>query len=125
MEIIIKIFNVGVNDSTTPLSIKKRVNNKTVTLWRCPYYTRWVQMLTRCYSITSRSNRPTYNDVTCCEEWLTFSKFKSWMESQDWEDKELDKDLRVYQNKTYSPETCCFVSQDINSFLTKPSNKRN
>ena len=32
--------------------------------------------------------------------------------------KQLDKDLLAYQNKVYSPETCCFVTQNINKFLT-------
>jgi hypothetical protein len=50
---------------------------------------------------------------------LTFSNFKSWMETQDWEGKELDKDLLMEGNKVYSPDTCCFVSVKVNSFLNK------
>ena len=75
-------------------------------------------MLERSYSEKFKEKHPTYKDVTCCEEWLTFSNFKSWMEQQDWEGKDLDKDLLVYQNKIYSPETCCFLSHKINTFLT-------
>lgn len=40
------------------------------------------------------------------------------MEKQDWEDKQLDKDLLVEGNKVYSPETCVFVSNIVNSFTT-------
>ena len=31
----------------------------------------------------------------------------------------MDKDLLVYQNKVYSPETCVFIDQRLNSFLLK------
>lgn len=89
------------------------------TLWRCPYYNRWVGMLERCFSDKFKNKHPTYKDVTCCEEWHLFSNFKSWMEQQDYEGKQLDKDLLIYQNKVYSPETCCFISQSLNKFMTK------
>lgn len=45
------------------------------------------------------------------------------METQDWEGKALDKDLLLDGNKLYSPETCIFISKEVNSFLTdKKSN---
>ncbi len=88
-------------------------------VWRCPYYTKWMSMLKRCYSENSLTTNPTYKGCSVCDEWLTFSNFKSWMETQDWEGKALDKDLLVYQNKVYSPETCCFISSKLNTFLVK------
>jgi hypothetical protein len=36
------------------------------------------------------------------------------MKSQDWQDKQLDKDILVQGNKVYSPDTCIFVSPVIN-----------
>ena len=42
--------------------------------------------------------------------------FKSWMETQDWEDKQLDKDL-IGDGKLYSPENCVFVSRSLNQML--------
>jgi len=74
-------------------------------------------MLKRCYCKDNLITNPTYKDCTVCDEWHLFSNFKSWMETQDWENKELDKDLLVYKNKAYSPETCCFVPREINLFL--------
>ncbi|MNQ56358.1 hypothetical protein D3C85_704790 [compost metagenome] len=56
-----------------------------------------------------------YNSVVC-EEWHLFSNFKAWMEQQDWEGKELDKDL-IGDGTLYSPETCLFVDPDLNKFL--------
>ena len=76
-------------------------------------------MLDRCFSEKWKAFNLAYRDVTCCQEWLLFSNFRNWMITQDWEGKELDKDLRVFDNKTYSPETCCFVKQELNSFLVK------
>lgn len=58
-------------------------------------------------------------DVTCCDEWLTFSNFKSWVSIQDWEGKVLDKDLLYPHNKIYSPDNCIFITEDINNFLLK------
>lgn len=85
--------------------------------WKCPYYSRWNHMLSRCYSEVWRAKYPTYTGVVVCEEWLKFSNFKGWMETQDWEGKQLDKDL-LGDGKLYSPNTCCFISGGLNKFLT-------
>ena len=91
---------------------------------KCLYYTKWHGMIRRCYSKESEIKNPTYKDCYVCDEWLTFSNFKSWMEQQDYEGKHLDKDLLVCNNKVYSPETCVFVPREINQFLTKSNNNR-
>lgn len=70
-------------------------------------------MLKRCYSI---HNGKSYKDCSVCDEWLTFSNFRAWMEQQDWKDKELDKDLLVEGNLIYSPEACMFVPRELNIF---------
>jgi len=91
---------------------------------RCPFYVTWINMLGRCFSEEYKQKRPSYKECSVCEEWLTFSNFKSWMEQQDWYGKCLDKDLLVYQNKVYSPETCVFVTNDVNGFMTKSNKTR-
>lgn len=80
----------------------------------CPFYTKWTAMKRRVCAIEYKTKHPTYEDASCCEEWLIFSNFKAWMETQPWEGMELDKDILVAKNKLYSPETCCFVPQKIN-----------
>jgi len=75
-------------------------------------------MLNRCYSEATQRKNPTYVGCYVCEEWLTFSNFKSWMEKQNWEGKELDKDILVKGNKVYSPETCIFIDASVNSFVS-------
>jgi hypothetical protein len=86
--------------------------------WRCPFYVRWYGLLLRCYSEAALKQSPTYRGCTICDEWLNFSVFKQWMEGQEWEDKQLDKDLLVEGNKIYSPDTCVFISSNLNMFLS-------
>lgn len=82
-----------------------------------PHYTRWCGMLMRCYSDKYQKKRPTYVGCTVCEEWLTYSNFKKWMETQDWEDKQLDKDLKDPGNTVYCPEKCIFISSQVNTIF--------
>ena len=42
------------------------------------------------------------------------------METQDWEGKQLDKDLLVLGNKQYNPQSCVFISKELNVFITGP-----
>ncbi len=80
---------------------------------RCPFYAKWYTMITRCYN----GKKPAYKDCIVCDEWLTFSNFKSWMEKQDWEEKQIDKDIIEPGNNVYCPELCCFVSRKLNMLL--------
>lgn len=113
------LYGLALNDANYPLS--RKVNGSTE---RCPFYCKWVGMLERCYSEPFKIKWPTYAGCTVCDEWLTFSKFKSWMEKQDWQGKQLDKDILVKGNKVYSPETCVFVSAEINYFVRDSSGSR-
>ena len=74
-------------------------------------------MLDRCYSKVFQERFPSYIGCSVSDEWLTFSNFKAWMEGQSWKGKQLDKDLLVPGNKTYSPDTCFFVSPAVNGLL--------
>ena len=117
------IFNVGINDVDYPISKTSIIDGK-VHYWTDPYYRRWYNILNRCYNPKAKSTFPTYQDCYISEEWRRFSRFKSWMESQDWEDKFLDKDLLVRGNKEYCKEKCVFVSREINNFLTERGKSR-
>ena len=113
------VYGVGVNDLETLTCKREKVNGLWKTVWQCPYYKRWSKILRRSFSEKYKQEQPAYKDVTCCEEWLLFSNFKSWMEKQDWVDKDLDKDLLIFGNSTYSPEACCFVTKEVNGFMVK------
>lgn len=106
------IFGVGINDSHEP--VKKKISGKKV---QCKYYQTWYSMMRRCYSEKSLKRRPTYTGCYVNSAWLRFSTFKSWMKLQDWEDKNLDKDILLIGNKEYGPKTCIFVSDRINLLL--------
>jgi hypothetical protein len=83
--------------------------------WRkkdCPFYGTWQRMLQR---RQNPNDRPCYRDVTVCEEWKFFSAFKQWMKKQDYEGKDLDKDIRIPGNKGYWPDACMFVKHQINT----------
>ena len=82
-----------------------------------PIYRRWVSLLGRCYNESSLVRAPSYRDKDVCQEWFLFSNFKAWMEQQDWEGLELDKDILIKGNKLYSPEACVFVPDYVNSAL--------
>lgn len=116
------ICGFGINDADYAVIKVDVVDGKKRTVWKCPYYSKWIGMIKRCYSINELKRKPSYKDCYVCEEWKYFMAFRSWMIEQDWEGKQLDKDLLVYQNKVYSPDTCIFIEQKLNKFMTK-SNK--
>ena len=116
-------YGVGVNDVKGPTEIREQYideagNKKTKTAWRCPYYRAWTGMLERCYSEAAKRRRPTYAECSVCDEWLIFSVFKAWMQTQDFEGKHLDKDILSPGNKVYSPSVCVFVTHAVNNFIT-------
>jgi len=88
------------------------------------YLTIWSGMLQRCYNEKRIEKNPSYEGVTVCVEWHNFQNFAKWFENNYIEDFELDKDILFKGNKVYSPETCIFVPQEINSLFTKKGNKR-
>lgn len=111
------VFGVGINDSTYSTRIAVNVNGSQKTLWECPFYSKWKSMLERCYSKRWLELRPSYTGASVCEEWLVFSKFAAWMASQDYEGKDLEKDLLMPGNKVYAPDRCVFVSEHLNQFI--------
>jgi hypothetical protein len=119
-----KVAGVGINDADYAVSISMKINGKSVKVWRCPYHTKWYNLLMRCYS----SNHKSYVGCSVADSWLVFSNFKKWIDEQpnrNWENCQLDKDLLGDGNKVYSPDTCIFVSGFVNKFMQDAfSNKR-
>lgn len=83
-----------------------------------PFYSAWHSMIRRCYSEYHKTLNPAYIGCSVCEEWKYLSNFKKWFDANYIAGCHLDKDILVQDNKVYSPQTCCFVPQYINSLLT-------
>jgi len=117
------VYGVGINDADYVVQRKVTIGyvngvQKQKMVWECPYYRAWCNMLQRCCSPKFQERWPTYKGCSVSEEWLTFSNFKRWMEKQDFDGMQLDKDLLFNGNKVYSDETCVFVTKEVNIFTT-------
>lgn len=115
------VYDVGINDADYVVQKLETIGyvggkRKQKMVWRCPYYNTWAHMLERCYSAKYQERKPTYIGCTVSDDWLTFSSFRSWMEKQQWEGLQLDKDLLFEGNKIYSADNCVFVTPMVNSF---------
>lgn len=123
------VFGVGINDANYAISSREELakgkdgkrNRKVV--WECPYYKKWTDMLKRCYCEKYQKLQKTYIGCSVCDEWLYFTNFRNWMITQDWEGKQLDKDVLVQGNKIYGPDTCIFVSRHINMLFVDFSDR--
>lgn len=112
------VCGIGINDVDYPVSLYAIVCGRKKQVWICPLYRAWKDMLVRCYSEKHHASQPTYIGCSANTEWHSFSKFRAWMLTQDHEGKHLDKDILSPGNKVYGPDTCVFVSQELNTFLT-------
>ena len=91
-----------------------------------PYYTRWRNMIERCYNKKS-INYKKYGakGVTVSNDWLCFDNFYKDIKELDGFDEtlflqhkiQLDKDSKIKGNKIYSKETCVFLTNEENSRL--------
>ena len=108
------VRGVGINDAFYLVALM--IDGK---LCQCPIYRKWSSMLSRCYSKKFQEKWPTYIGCSVDKRWHSFMAFREWVLSQpDWEECELDKDLLVSGNKIYGPDTCIFIPQYINAFMT-------
>ena len=114
------VRGVGINDCNYLVTLK--ASGKVVA--RCPYYSVWRSMLTRCYDPKHHARTPTYTECSVIKEWLTFSTFKSWMKRQNWAGRQLDKDILTPGNKIYGPIFCMFVPARVNTLLNTREKSR-
>lgn len=110
------LYGFGINDYNEKVVKDGRVIKS---------YSTWREMIKRCYKGYSYSSRNyVYNECFVCDEWKYFSNFKKWFDENYIDGYQLDKDILVKGNKIYSPDTCCFVPQEINKVLTFHNRKR-
>lgn len=112
------VHGIGVNDLPYQVSKYSPRSMGRKRLWTCPYYLNWKEMLKRCYYQKYHAHHSSYIRCTVITDWKNASNFVNWMRTQDWSGKQLDKDLLVMGNRLYGPETCVFLSPDVNIFLS-------
>ncbi|UUV46298.1 hypothetical protein [Bacillus phage vB_BanS-Thrax2] len=114
------VFNVGYIGEG---NYKPSINSKDT---HC--YSLWVQMLRRCYDKKLQEKQPTYKDCKVVNEWHNFQNFAQWYNDNyykiEGKQMQLDKDILIKGNKTYSPETCVFVPKNINVLFVKADTRR-
>lgn len=83
----------------------------------------WSSMLQRCYDEKKQKRTPTYKGCTVYNEWHNFQNFAEWYDENYYivgnETMCLDKDILHKGNKIYSPKTCIFVPERINTLFIK------
>ena len=77
------VYGIGITGDKYPTAINKK-NTKEYTTWR--------HMLRRCYDEKCKIKHPTYENATCCEEWLYYPNFYEWLHSQSNFEKWLNGD---------------------------------
>lgn len=110
------IAGVGINDAGYTVKSRGKIT--------CPYYKVWYSMINRVYAPSHGNHHSCYKGVAVCKEWHTFSSFKTWMQSQDWEGNFLDKDI-LGDGTLYSPDTCIFITRDVNNFISRERESAN
>lgn len=112
----------------TVYGVAKLGNTKTVNEdgSRKKSYIVWKDMIRRCYhrpNAEESKKHQSYDNVTVCERWLTFSNFERDIEKLEGYEKwlncsgmSLDKDVKQprCEKKIYSPDTCLFITQAEN-----------
>lgn len=98
-----------------------------VNLKQTKQYKAWKSMMTRCYYKEHLERFPTYYGCSVVEDWHNYQNFGDWYDKNyyeiDGEIMQLDKDILIKGNRTYSPEACIFVPQSINLVFRKGGNK--
>lgn len=114
---VFKVGYIGIGNYKTKIKKEQTIQ-----------YKYWFSMLQRCYDEKYKISRSTYEDKYVCEEWHNFQNFAKWFDENyyevDGQKMQLDKDILFKGNKVYSPDTCVFVPQRINTLFTKSDKAR-
>lgn len=116
----VKPSGAGSND------VAFQIRNSGHLVWQ---YKLWKNMLQRCFDAEYKARQPTYEDVTCCDDWLSFGNFFEWLNKEvGYSGKpvgmQLDKDLLIRGNLVYRPEACSLVPRSVNSVLLSNDSER-
>jgi len=104
------VFNVGHNDSDYTVTPVNKPN--------CQYYVRWRCMLQRCYSAQFQEEFPSYKGLSVYKPWHSFLNFRSWMETQNWQERVLNYNLINPDSKNYNPDSSVFITRSLTGLLS-------
>lgn len=104
-------YSIGYNSKG---KYKIKENNK-----KTPAYVAWRNMLTRCYDPNYHKKYPSYAGCSIDKRFQDFQDFARWFYGHPHSalGYQLDKDILIPGNKTYSPDACCFVPVQLNVML--------
>lgn len=108
------LMGVGINDAAY-LTWTKEDSLVLV----CPAYQAWQEIIRRCYN--SREKEASYKKAVLCDEWRSFSKFRTWWLDNWKEGYEIDKDI-LTDTKVYGPHNCIFVPRWLNLMASGKKN---
>lgn len=113
------VFEVGYIGMGRHKSSYNGVKNKT--------YTRWMDMMQRCYSKSVHEKFPTYKECSVDPLWHNFQNFAEWYENHEYFNHgyQLDKDLIQFGNKIYSPDLCSLIPRELNMLINDGGSLRN
>lgn len=82
-------------------------------------YSKWANMLQRCYDKETHKLKPYYAPCTAEIEWLNFSNYREWHRENEMGDRkvDLDKDVLVQGNTVYGAETCTLIPHFTNTIF--------
>lgn len=82
-------------------------------------YSKWSNMMQRCYDETTHKLKPYYALCTAEIEWLNFSNYREWHKENMMGDRkvDLDKDVLVQGNTVYGSGTCTLIPHFTNTLF--------
>lgn len=117
------VRNFGIVDVDHPVIKWVYIDGKQVITWKDPAYVKWKNMIERCYGPTMKGRASRYVGVTVDDRWRSLSSFSAWFDSQHTKGCDvLDKDL-LGSGNLYGPDTCCFIPNKLNTFLSKTEDR--
>lgn len=82
-------------------------------------YSKWANMMQRCYDPNTHKLKPYYAQCTVDIEWHNFSNYREWHKENAMDDRkvDLDKDILISGNTVYGSETCTLVTHFANTIF--------
>ena len=80
-------------------------------------YSKWANMMQRCYDEETHKRKPYYASCTAEIEWHNFSNYREWHKENAMGNMkvDLDKDILIRGNTVYGSDTCTLVSHFTNT----------